>query len=125
MSPLTSGPAYALPVKSRIWPESAASSIVSIALFHSSSVASAGSAPCIFRTSETSSYMSPRNVTLPLYLGSNRSSIESISGARSVLMMIPVKPLCHGTEKSRFGSKSGLSRLGSRFSSTFGIADLS
>ena len=36
--------------------------------------------------------------TLPWYLGSKRSLIESMSGARSLLMISPVIPPCHGIE---------------------------
>ncbi len=85
-------------MKSRICPESAASWILSIAASQSSSVAFSGSTPSAFITSGTVSRISLSIVTLPLYLGSKRSLIEVMSGARSLRTMSPVIPLCHGTE---------------------------
>ena len=63
--------------------------------------------------------------TLPAYCGSKRSQIESTSGARSVRTISPVIPACQGTVKSRLGSAAGCASAGSRFSWTFGSADLS
>ena len=55
--------------------------------------------------------------TLPLYLGSKRSLIEVMSGARSVRTISPVIPLCHGHgELAARGRTRGPRRLGSRFS---------
>ena len=78
-----------------------------------------------FITSGTVSRSSVSMSTLPLYFGLNRSQIECTSGARSVRTMTPVMPLCHGTEKLRFGSNVGCCSEGTRFFSTFGIPALS
>ncbi len=51
--------------------------------------------------------------------------MDVMSGARSVRTMRPVMPLWYGTVKERFGSKAGWRSCGSRFASTFGIADRS
>ena len=78
--------------------------ILSIAFIQSASLASLGSTPTHFITSGTVSRSSFSISTLPLYLGSKRSQIDFTSGARSLLTMIPVIPLCQGALKSRFGS---------------------
>ncbi len=84
-------------MKRRIWPDSAAPLILSIAFIQSASVALSGSVPSHFITSGTVSLTSLRKSTLPLYFESNRSQIDLISGASSLLTMIPVIPLCQGT----------------------------
>jgi hypothetical protein len=68
----------------------------------------------------TVSRISVSIVTLPLYFGSNRSSISSTPGARSVRTISPVIPLCHGTVNARLGSAAGLRSAGRRFCFTFG-----
>src|ERR671910_867654 len=62
---------------------------------------------------------------LPLYCGSKRSVIEVTSGASSLLTTRAVIPLCHGSEKSRLGSKAGLSKDGFRLSNAGWTASLS
>ena len=96
-----------------------------MAFSQSLTVAVLRSTPMHFMTSGTVSGISVSMSTLPLYLGSKRSQIELMFGARSVRTMRPVMPLCHGTEKLRFGSNVGCWRDGIRFRSTFGIPDLS
>ena len=97
---------------SRIWPESTASWILSIAASHSSLVASAGSMPSALSTSGTVSRSSSSSVTLPLYLGSKRSLIEVMSGARSRAHDEAGHAAGPGIEKLRPGSNSGSCRLG-------------
>ena len=50
--------------------------------------------------------------TLPLYLGSKRSQIEWMSGARSLLTMIPVIPRLPGRGELRPGSYAGGAQVG-------------
>ena len=57
---------YSLPVKARIWPDSAPSRILSIAFMNSSTLAVSGSAPCDAATTPTVSRISLSIVTLPL-----------------------------------------------------------
>ena len=57
---------YSLPVKPRIWPDSEASPIFSIAAMNSSVVAVSGSAPMEAATRPTLSRISVSMVTLPL-----------------------------------------------------------
>ena len=106
----------------RICPESAAALILSTASIHCSGVAVSGSMPMLFSVIGTVSRISVSIVTWPLYFGSKRSEIESMSGASSLWTMIPVIPACQGTVKSRSGSADGWRRAGIRFFSTFGTA---
>ena len=76
--PLVRSSVYSLPVKLRIWPESAASPILSIAASQSSLVALSMSTPSARMTSGTVSRSSSSIVTRPLYLGSKRSLTEVI-----------------------------------------------
>jgi hypothetical protein len=71
---------------------------LSIAAIQSSVVASSTSTPMLFMTRGTVSRSSVSTEIWPLYFGSKRSSIEVMSGARSVLTISPVMPLCHGAE---------------------------
>ena len=65
-SPLVMSFVYSLPVKPRIWPESAASPILSIASMNWSTVAVSGSCPSDAATTPTVSRISVSIVTLPL-----------------------------------------------------------
>ena len=94
-------------MKRRICPDSAASLILSTAASHCSVVAVSGSMPMHLSVIGTVSRSSVSIETLPAYLGSKRSQIESTPGARSVRTISPVIPACQGTVKSRFGSAAG------------------
>ena len=84
-------------MKRRICPDSEADFSFSIAFIQSDSLASLGSTPSHFITSGTASRTSLRMSILPLYFGLKRSQIEWMSLPVSLLTMIPVIPLCHGT----------------------------
>jgi hypothetical protein len=75
-SPLVMSLVYSLPVKPRIWPESAASPTLSIASMNWSTDAFSGSWPSHAATTPTVSRISVSIVTLPLYAGSNRASTD-------------------------------------------------
>ncbi len=79
MSPLVMSFVYSLPVKERIWPDSAASPILSIASMNWSTDAVSGSCPSEAATTPTVSRISLSIVTLPLLAGSN--SVSTLVGS--------------------------------------------
>jgi hypothetical protein len=114
-----------LPVNFRIWPESTAFWIRSIAAFHVASVTFEGSSPLSSITSGGVSPMPFSAVTLPFSFGSSNSWVIEVTGPVSFSFhAMPVIPDCHGSEYVRSGSNGGLFCASIRFP-MFGIRSLS